>query len=476
MKSVQLHIDGNWRDSESGDTLDFWNPASGAVIGTVAKASKADLEAAIAATERGFLEWRRVSAFDRSKVLRQAADILRSRVDLIAPLLTSEQGKPLAEARGEVISGADIIDWFAEEGRRTYGRIIPSRSETVRQQVVKEPIGPVAAFSPWNFPVNQAIRKIAAALASGCSIILKGPEETPASCAEMVRCFTDVGLPPGAIGLVYGVPSEVSNFLVAHPVIRKVSFTGSTAVGKTIASLAGTHMKRVTMELGGHAPALVFDDADLGKASERLAGFKFRNGGQVCGSPSRFLVQDGVYDEFVERFVGLAKAIKVGDGMQDGVQVGALANVRRVNAMASYVKDAVQKGARLAAGGNRIGNLGNFFEATVLVDVPLDAAIMNEEPFGPVAMIRRFTEMDEAIEEANRLDYGLASYVFTGSSARANIASARIEAGMVSINHCGLGLPETPFGGVKDSGYGSEGGTEAMEPYLIGKFVTQAYA
>tara|TARA_R110002020_G_scaffold458434_1_gene675812 strand:+ start:3532 stop:4962 length:1431 start_codon:yes stop_codon:yes gene_type:complete len=476
MKSVQLHIDGNWRDSETGETLDFWNPASGAVIGTVARAGAADLDAAVAATARGFSEWRRVSAYDRSRMLRQAADNLRSRVDLIAPLLTSEQGKPLAEARGEVMSGADIIEWFAEEGRRTYGRIIPARSDTVRQLVVKEPIGPVAAFSPWNFPVNQAIRKIAAALASGCSIILKGPEETPASCAEMVRCFTDVGLPSGVIGLVYGVPSEISNFLVAHPVIRKVSFTGSTAVGKTIASLAGTHMKRVTMELGGHAPALVFDDADLGKASERLAGFKFRNGGQVCGSPSRFLVQEGVFDDFVDRFVALAKAVKVGDGMEEGVQVGALANVRRVNAMAGYVEDAVQKGARLAAGGNRIGNIGNFFEPTVLVDVPLEAAIMNEEPFGPVAMIRRFKDMDEAIGEANRLEYGLASYVFTGSATRADIASARIEAGMVSINHCGLGLPETPFGGVKDSGYGSEGGTEAMEPYLIGKFVTQAYA
>lgn len=475
MNKVQLHINGTWRDAADGSSLDFRNPATGEVVGSVARVGKADLEAAIEATQRGFSKWRMISPFDRSRILRQAADNLRARADDIAPLLTREQGKPIAEARGEVMAGADIIEWFAEEGRRTYGRVIPGRSAAVQQLVIKEPVGPVAAFSPWNFPVNQAVRKISAALAAGCSIILKGPEETPASCAQLVRCFTDAGLPDGVIALVYGIPADISDFLIPHPVIRKISFTGSTAIGKRLASLAGLHMKRVTMELGGHAPAVVFDDADLDKASERLAAFKYRNAGQVCGSPTRFLVQDRAYDEFVERLVSRVKSIKVGNGMDPEVQMGALANTRRVDAMTGFIEDAVRRGATVATGGSRIGNAGNFFEPTVLADVPTDAAAMNDEPFGPVALVRRFTDMEELIAETNRLEYGLASYVYTRSSARANEAAARIEAGMVSINHCGLGLPETPFGGVKDSGYGSEGGSEAMEPYLVGKFVTHSF-
>lgn len=476
MLRIRLHIDGAWKDGAAGAALDFRNPATGETIGSVARAEVADLEQAIEATRRGFAAWRAVSAFDRGKVLRQAAANLRARVDAIAPMLTREQGKPLPEARGEVLAGADIIEWFAEEGRRTYGRIIPSRAQTVQQMVAKEPVGPVAAFSPWNFPVNQAVRKISAALACGCSIILKGPEETPSSCAELVRCFTDTDVPPGTIALVFGVPADISGYLVPHPAIRKISFTGSTAVGKQLAALAGAHMKRVTMELGGHAPAIVFDDADLDKASQRLAAFKYRNGGQVCGAPTRFLVQDRVYDEFVERFAAIARAIRVGDGMEDGVQMGALANPRRVEALTRYVEDATARGARLVTGGRRIGNAGNFFEPTVLADVPLDAAAMNEEPFGPIALIRRFSGTGDMIAEANRLEYGLASYVYTESASRASEAASRIEAGMVSINHSGLGLPETPFGGVKDSGYGSEGGLEAMEPYLVSKFVTHAFA
>lgn len=476
MLKVQLHIDGAWKDGAAGEAQDFRNPATGEAIGTVAMAQTADLDEALAAARRGFAAWRAVSAFDRSIVLRQAAANLRARVETIAPKLTREQGKPLAEARGEVLAGADIIEWFAEEGRRTYGRIIPSRSQYVHQSVIREPVGPVAAFSPWNFPVNQAVRKISAALACGCSVILKGPEETPSSCADLVACFTDTDLPRGAIALVFGVPADISSYLIPHPTIRKVSFTGSTAVGKLLAGLAGSHMKRVTMELGGHAPAVVFDDADLDKASQRLAAFKYRNAGQVCGAPTRFLVQDAVYDEFVERFAALAGAIKVGEGIQEGVQMGALANPRRVEALTRYVDDAVQRGARLVTGGQRIGNVGNFFQPTVLADVPLDAAAMNEEPFGPIALIRRFSDTDEMIAEANRLEYGLGSYVYTESASRVAAASAGIEAGMVSINHSGLGLIETPFGGVKDSGYGSEGGLEAMEPYLVSKFVTQAFA
>ena len=319
--SVQLHIDGQWTDAASGQTLEVLNPATGEVNGTLAHAGIPDLDRALAAAQRGFDTWRKVSAFDRSKMMRKVADLVRSRADAIAPLMTLEQGKPLPEAKMEVMLAGDVIEWFAEEARRTYGRVIPARAEGVYQMSLREPVGPVAAFTPWNFPINQANRKMAIALAAGCSIIVKGPEETPASCMELVRCYVDAGLPPGVVQLVFGVPSEISEYLIPHPVIRKISFTGSTAVGKQLAGLAGQHMKRVTMELGGHAPAIVFDDADLDAASKQLAASKFRNAGQVCISPTRFLVQEKVYEEFVDKFTALAKAVKVGDGMEKGTQM-----------------------------------------------------------------------------------------------------------------------------------------------------------
>jgi succinate-semialdehyde dehydrogenase/glutarate-semialdehyde dehydrogenase len=415
-----------------------------------------------------------VSAFDRSKLMRKAANILRERADTIAKLMTMEQGKPVGEARMEVLAGADVIEWFDEEARRAYGRVIPARAEGVYQLVIKEPVGPVAAFTPWNFPINQVVRKLSGALAAGCSIIVKAPEETPASPAELIRAFADAGVPAGVVNLVYGVPSEISEYLIPHPVIRKISFTGSTAVGKQLAALAGAHMKRVTMELGGHAPAIVFDDADIDVASRTLAGAKFRNAGQVCISPTRMLIQEKVYDQFVEGFVAHAKKVKVGDGLEAGTTMGPLANARRITAMESLIGDARQKGATVRTGGNRIGNKGNFFEPTVLTDVPLEARVMNEEPFGPLAIISPFRGMDDVVTEANRLPYGLASYAFTRSTKTANNIAAAVEAGMMTINHIGLALPEVPFGGVKDSGYGSEGGSEAIEAYLNTKFVTQA--
>jgi succinate-semialdehyde dehydrogenase/glutarate-semialdehyde dehydrogenase len=399
---------------------------------------------------------------------------MRAHADEIARIMTIEQGKPFAEAKGETLLAPDIIDWFAEEGRRTYGRTIPARADGVQQLVFKEPVGPVAAFTPWNFPINQAVRKISCALASGCSIILKGPEETPASCAELVKAFVEAGVPEGVIGLVYGVPSEVSEYLIPHPIIRKVTFTGSTAVGKHLASLAGLHMKRITMELGGHAPAIVFEDADIDTAVKVLSANKFRNAGQVCVAPTRFLIQEKVYDQFVEKFTSAAKAIKVGDGLDKNTRMGPLAHSRRVDAIEGFVNDAVDKGAKLETGGKRIGNMGYFFEPTVLTDVPMEARIMNEEPFGPVAAIRPFDTFDNVVKEANRLDYGLAAYAYTRSAKTAEAIGAAIESGMVSINHHGLALPEVQFGGVKDSGFGSEGGTEALETYMNFKFVTQA--
>jgi succinate-semialdehyde dehydrogenase / glutarate-semialdehyde dehydrogenase len=469
---VLLCINGAWTKAADGRTIPVVNPATEEVIGSVAHAGRADLDAALDAAAKGFAAWRKVSAYERSKMMRRAADLLRERAEKVAQLMTLEQGKPLAQARMETGVGADIIDWMAEEGRRAYGRIVPARAANVQQLVVREPVGPVAAFSPWNFPINQAVRKISAALAAGCSIILKAPEETPAAPAELVRCFIDAGVPAGVVNLVYGVPAEISAYLIPHPIIRKISFTGSTAVGKQLAAMAGQYMKRATMELGGHAPVVVYDDADLDAAVTRMSASKFRNAGQICVAPTRFLVQEKLYAGFVDKFVAAARAIKIGNGTDPATEMGPLANPRRIPALEGMIQDAVARGAELRTGGNRIGNRGYFFEPTVLTGTPKEARAMNEEPFGPLALISPFKEHEEAIAEANRLDYGLAAYVFTRSTKRATAAIAEIESGMVSVNHYGLALPEVPFGGVKDSGYGSEGGTEAIEPYLNTKFAS----
>jgi succinate-semialdehyde dehydrogenase/glutarate-semialdehyde dehydrogenase len=473
-QNVSLFIDGSWCASVDGRTLEVLNPATSEPIGTLAHAGRADLDRALAAAEKGFAVWRRISAFERSKIMRRAATLMRERVDYIIRLMTLEQGKPLAESRVETLAAADVIDWFAEEARRTYGWIIPARAEGVNQLAIREPVGVVAAFTPWNFPINQAVRKISAALAAGCTVILKGPEETPASCAELVRAFADAGVPDGVVNLVFGIPAEISEYLIPHPVIKKISFTGSTAVGKHLAALAGQHMKRVTMELGGHAPAIVFDDADIDLATRILAGNKFRNAGQVCIAPTRFLIQQKVYDHFVDKFVSAARALKVGDGLAEGTTMGPLANARRVQAMESLITDAVQKGATVRTGGSRIGNKGNFFEPTVLTEISKEARVMNEEPFGPLALIAPFDDFEDVVAEANRLPYGLASYAYTKSAERATAIAAAVETGMMSINHHGLALPEVPFGGVKDSGYGTEGGAEAIDAYLNTKFVSHA--
>jgi len=472
--NIQLHIAGVWRDGENGRRIDVLNPANEEVIGTVAHASIQDLDAALAATERGFALWRKVGAFDRYKTMRKAADLLRARADDIARLLTLEQGKPLAEAKVEIMGGADTIDWFAEEGRRSYGHVIPARAAGIHQMTIKEPVGPVAAFTPWNFPINQIVRKLSAALTTGCSIIVKAPEETPASPAALIKCFLDAGVPGDVIGLVYGVPSEISSYLIASPIIRKVTFTGSTPVGKMLAGMAGQHMKRVTMELGGHAPAMVFDDADVEHAAKTLAFAKFRNAGQVCVSPTRFLVQERIYDQFVASFTTHAKSLKVGDGLDASTNMGPMANERRVPQMETLIADARAKGAEITTGGNRIGNKGYFFEPTVIAGATLDMRAMNEEPFGPVALMRPFKSFDDVVTEANRLPFGLASYAFTSSGKTAAALAAGVEVGMMTINHLGLALPEVPFGGVRDSGYGTEGGDEAIEAYLNTKFVTQA--
>ncbi len=471
-----LHIAGVWTPGSAGETLPVLNPANGETLGTCAVATRDDLDRALAAAARGFSAWRAVPAFERGKVLRRAAALLRQRADDIARIMTREQGKPLAEARIETLAAADVIDWFAEEGRRAYGRIVPARADGVVQMVLREPVGPVAAFTPWNFPINQAVRKVSAALCTGCSVILKGPEDTPASCAALIAAFLDAGVPGDVLSLVYGDPAAISGHLIPHPVIAKISFTGSTPVGKQLAALAGQHMKRVTMELGGHAPALVFADADIETAISVLGANKFRNAGQVCVAPTRFLVHEAVYERFRDGFVAFAEGRKVGDGLDPDTTMGPLIHARRLEAMESLCADAVARGAELRTGGTRLGNRGNFFAPTVLCDVPREARIMNEEPFGPVALIQRFSDEEAIFTEANRLPYGLAAYAYTRSATRATRIAAQLRSGMVGINHHGLGFPETPFGGVGDSGYGSEGGSEAIEAYLTTKFVSQASA
>ena len=469
---TRLLIDNEWVDATGGKTLDVVNPATGKAIGKVAHASIADLDRALAAAQRGFETWRNTPANERAAVMRRAAGLIRERSLEIAKLLTQEQGKPLGEAKVETMAAADIIEWFADEGRRVYGRIVPSRNLAAQQLVLKEPLGPVAAFTPWNFPINQIVRKLGAALATGCSFLVKAPEETPASPAALLRAFVDAGIPPGVVGLVFGNPAEISNYLIAHPIIRKVTFTGSTPVGKQLAAMAGAHMKRVTMELGGHAPVIVAEDADVALAVKAAGGAKFRNAGQVCISPTRFLVHNSLKDEFTAALVKHAQGLKLGDGLAEGTTLGPLANERRVVAMSKIVAEARERGAKIATGGERVGSAGNFFAPTVLADVPLDASVFNDEPFGPIAAVRGFDALEDAIAEANRLPFGLAGYAFTRSIKNAHLLAQRMEVGMLWVNQPATPSAEMPFGGVKDSGYGSEGGPEALEAYLNTKAVS----
>ena len=474
---TQLFLDGAWQDAADGRSLAVQNPATGKDIGRVAHAGRADLDRALAAAQRGFEIWRDFTPAARSKIMRKAAALMRERANDIALLLTLEQGKPLAEAKGEAMAAGDIIEWFAEEGFRVYGRLVPHRtSVSTRQMVIKDPVGPVAAFTPWNFPINQVVRKISAGLAAGCSMIVKAPEETPASPAALIKAFQDAGLPEGVLNLVFGDPAEISEYLIASPIIRKITFTGSTPVGKLLASLAGKHMKRVSMELGGHAPVIVCEDADVALAVKSIGGSKFRNAGQVCISPTRFLVHNSVKQAFADSLADLARGIKVGDGMTEGTQMGPLANPRRLAAMAEFQQDAIDKGATLLTGGARIGDAGNFWAPTVLTDVPLEARLFNDEPFGPVAGIRGFDKLDEAITEANRLSFGLAGYAFTRSLANADLLTRRVEVGMLWVNTPAAPSAELPFGGIKDSGYGTEGGPEALEAYLNTRAVVIANA
>ncbi len=472
-EKIQMLINGRWCNGSEGDSQPLINPATEEVLTYVPHASEMDLEEAIQASDKGFKVWRNFTPVDRQSIMEKAARLMEERRDAISKTLTLEMGKPLAEAKIEMGFVIDVTRWYGEEGKRAYGRLIPARTPGVRQMVVKEPVGPSCAFVAWNFPGTNVIRKVAGALAAGCSMLIKPSEETPGTAVAIARCFQDAGLPDGVLNMVFGVPDNVSRKVLGSWIPRKMSFTGSIPVGKHLQKLAADTMKRCTMELGGHSPVIVFNDANLQQALNTTAGFKFRNAGQVCISPTRFYVQDKLYKSFVEGFTERAKAIKVGNGIQEGIQMGPLIDARRLPIMEDFVSDAKNHGARVTVGGERLGNQGYFFAPTVLADVPDNAKVMNEEPFGPVAPITHFNTFDEVVESANSLPFGLASYVFTSNGERAAQIGQALDTGLVGINHPMVSTPETPFGGVRESGYGSEGGIEGLEAFLRTKFVTE---
>ncbi|HEX7854787.1 MAG TPA: NAD-dependent succinate-semialdehyde dehydrogenase [Sphingobium sp.] len=460
-----LYIGGEWLGPAGRETQDVLNPATGAVLGALPLATTADLDRALEAAERGFQLWRKTAPQERAKILSRTATLIRERADRIAALATLEQGKVLAEARGEVMGAAALLDFHAGEAVRIYGRVLPRPTGT-RSLVLQQPVGPVAAFCAWNFPAMNPVRKISPALAAGCSIIIKPSEETPASAIAMMRCFQDAGLPGDVVQMVFGVPDTVSRHLLTSPVTRKLSFTGSVSVGKHLLRLAADTVMRSTMELGGHNPVLVFDDCDLEKTLDTLATHKFRNAGQVCTSPTRFHVQENIYERFAKGFAERAEKLRLGDGMARETQMGPLANPRRPEAIAAFIDDAVGAGARVLAGGAEQGGDGFFFLPTVLADVPLEARVMNDEPFGPLALLRPFRTTEEAIAEANRLPYGLGAYCFTENGRRQNILGDEIESGLIAINTVNLAWPDAPFGGLKDSGFGSEDGPEGIAAHM----------
>jgi len=473
---LKLVIDGERLGPAGRETRRVINPATGAILGELPLATEADLDRALDTAARGYRRWRAAAAAERSRVLGGAARLLRERIERIAGIATLEEGKTLVEARAEVMMAAALFDFYAGEVQRIYGRVLVRPAGTL-SRVMKEPVGPVAAFCPWNFPVANPARKLGAAIGAGCSIIVKPAEEAPCSALEVLNCLLDAGLPPEVASCVFGIPDKVSRHLLASPIIRKVSFTGSVAVGKHLMKLAAEGAKRTTMELGGHGPVLIFDDADVAKALDLLVAHKFRNAGQVCVSPTRFYVQEGIYERFAKEFAARAARVNVGNGLDASSQMGPMANPRRPEALESFIGDAVRVGARIATGGERGGGShggGFFFKPTVLTDVSLEARVMNEEPFGPIALMRPFKSFDEAIEQANRLPYGLAAYCFTENGRRALLLGDAIESGMVGINTTMIAGADSPFGGVKDSGHGSEDGPEGLEACLVLKTIHQA--
>jgi len=474
-KQPKQLIDNVWRAGAGDAVTELVNPANGAVLARYTGASKADLDDALASAQKAFPLWRATPAFQRGQVLRRAAALMRERIETIASVLTQEEGKPLAEARSEVQITADMYDWFAEEGVRAYGRIIPARGPNLQQQVLREPVGVSAAFAAWNFPARNPGYKIAAALAAGCPLIVKPAEETPLTCLLLAQALIDAGMPPGVVNVVYGDAAAISAHLIASEVIRKVSLTGSTRVGRLLAELAAKDTKKLTLELGGQAPVLVFDDADLDAAVPLLVASKFRNAGQTCISPTRFFVQEGVYKSFIDAFAQAAFALKLGDGLAADTTMGPLVRQRRIGDVQAFVEDAKARGARILAGEQEGDAKGAFLAPTVVADLDDEAKLMRDEPFGPIIGVTPFKTLDEAVTRANRVPYGLAAYAFTRSLRNAHAVAEGLEAGMIGVNTCKISYPETPFGGVKSSGYGSEGAIEGLDAFLVTKSVSLAY-
>ncbi|MFT9159465.1 MAG: NAD-dependent succinate-semialdehyde dehydrogenase [Acetobacter sp.] len=472
-EKIALLIDGEWRQGATDKTTPLYNPATGTELAQVPHADVSDLDHALHASARGFAVWKRKTAIERGAILTRAADLMETRKETIARTLTLENGKALAESIGEIQFCADATRWYAEEGKRIYGRIIPARTAATRQMVFREPVGPALGFAAWNFPAGNVALKMAAAFAAGCSIIVKPSDETPGAAVAIGRCFQDAGLPNGVLNIIFGPPAPISEHLIASPIPKAVSLTGSTPVGKLLQKLAAATLKRCTMELGGHAPVIVFEDAKIESALDALVAAKYRNAGQVCTSPTRFYVHSSLYEAFVEGFVERCKHVVVGNGLEPETQMGPLITRHRLDLMDAYIQDAVQAGARIRAGGHRLDRAGNFYAPTVLSDVPDTARVMREEPFGPLALMTSFSTLDDVIERANSLPFGLAAYVFTTSVTTAAMAGSALEAGVIGVNSTSVHEAETPFGGVNESGYGSESGMEGLDAYLRTKFIAE---
>lgn len=470
---LYLFIGGQWLTAQDRATAAVVNPATGEEIGQVPLATAEDLDHALEVARLSFDQWRQTVPDQRAKILKRAADLILERAPHIAGQMTLEEGKPLRESLDEVTRAAEYFEWFAESARRIDGRVVPANRPGVLQLVKRQAIGPVAAFTPWNFPAITPARKLSAALAAGCSVVLKPGEESPSTALALARALDDAGLPKGVLQVVFGVPDQVSSHLIASPIIRKVTFTGSVPIGRLLSARAAEGVKPITLELGGHGPVLVFADADIEKAAVEGVANRFRGTGQVCISSTRFLIQREAYADFVEHFVAATQALKIGDGMDPQTQVGPLANPRQLAKMEQLIADAVEKGGRVLAGGEALPGAGFFFQPTVLADVPMSARIMHEEPFGPIAVLMPFDELSDGLQEANRLPYGLSAYAFTSNARTAIDVADGLEAGMIGINQYRIVATELPFGGMKESGHGSEGGIEGIEHYLTNKFISQ---
>jgi succinate-semialdehyde dehydrogenase/glutarate-semialdehyde dehydrogenase len=472
--SARMYINGAWCDAQSGRTLAVTNPADESVLAEIAWGGREDAERAIEAAARAFPEWRAASVYDRAKILKKTAELMRDRADRIARALTQEQGKPLAEARLEVLHAADTFEWFAEEGKRAYGRIIPATNTAKRYYATKHPVGVVGTITPWNFPAALPSRKIAPALAAGCTVVSRPADQTPLTLILMFQCLADAGLPAGVANLVMGEPVPIADAFFENRAVRKISFTGSTAVGKELIRRSADQVKRLSLELGGHAPLIVFPDADVQQVAQAAVLGKFRNNGQVCIAPSRFYIHEKIAKDFTEAAVELTRNLKVGNGLDSGTQVGPMFEARALDKTAALVADAQKKGAKILTGGAKSTRFdkGYWFEPTVIREVNGQMKIMTDEPFAPVMPLLDFSKLDDVIAAANATPYGLAAYVFTNDLTVATRMAEGLEAGIIGINDPVPATPQCPFGGMKESGMGRELGIEGLDAYFETKYVS----